>query len=177
MNKQHLDILIENEASLSLTNEQIEWLNSFVDGTWKYENGIVNVKGDINLQNEQLITIPVQFGIVTGYFSCAINNLISLKGCPSDIGGHFHCYENKLTSLEYMPSEIEGYIYCDSNPFILNDKLFRDLARIDGLVKIDDDLLNQLRNDIPFQFGITDKNVIKQIWQSYMDILEGKNNG
>lgn len=135
-----------------LTQQQIRWLNKFVHGSWKYENGVVNVRGSVGLQVQNLTTIPVQFGEITGNFDCS---------------------NNRLTSLESLP-KIVRTIYCHNNPFELNDKLFEDLARIGGKNKVQNSnmLLSELYNQISIQFSITDKIVINEIWSSYMNILD-----
>lgn len=179
MNKQHFDILIENEVKHpELTKQQIKLLNERIDGIWEYKDGLVNVNGSIWLTNYNFTKIPVKFGKVSDYFGCHSNELTTLRGCPSEVGGDFDCHSNKLVNLDYAPTKIGGKFDCEDNPFQLNDKLFEYLARIDkNKINEYNALMQELKNQIPIQFGITDKNVIKQIWQSYMNILEGKNNG
>lgn len=161
-----------------LTEEQSILLNRGIRGSWppakiKYKDGLVNVKGNINLGSENLTTIPFQFGYVTENFNCENNKLTSLKGCPYEVDGFF-CAFNNLTSLEYFPKKVKGIISLDYNPYILNDKLFEDIKRIkhDFNFQRYDTFLLQLRSHIPIQFGVTDQSVIDEIWQSYMHILE-----
>ena len=98
----------------------------------------INVNGDVDLKYKELTEFPdyIQFGVVTGFFSCyknqltslrgvpekvnedficSHNRLTSLEGCPKKIGGSFDCNNNKLTSLEGAPEEIEGNFSCNYN--------------------------------------------------------------
>ena len=56
---------------------------------------------------------PIKY--VGDNFSCAHNNLKSLKFCPKYIGGNFHCIYNLLTVIDYLPKEINGAIYFQWN--------------------------------------------------------------
>ena len=75
---------------MQLTKEQIEFLNKVCDGSWKLNsNGEVDVYGNVNMRNMNLIEIPVKFGSVWGNFDCYYNynNLTSLKNAPKSVGG------------------------------------------------------------------------------------------
>ena len=78
-------------------------------------NGVVDVNGDVNLNYKGLTKIPLNFGVVSGYFWCHNNQLTSLEGCPSGVGGEFWCSYNQLTSLEGCPSHVGGDFRCDDN--------------------------------------------------------------
>lgn len=177
MKKHKLDILIENEVN-GLTQDQIGSLNKCGYNSWKLIDDKVDFYGDFWLEDKSLTQIPITFNYVEGTFDCRNCQLISLKGCPSVIGGNFNCYGNQLTSLEYAPTKIHGTIWCDDNPFILNDKLFEYFAIIGGKQKIRDytRTLKELKEKIRTQFGVRDQNIVEDIWQSYMNILEGKIN-
>src|SRR5574344_993194 len=76
----------------------------------------VDVDGNVYFWNKKLESIPLNFNIVNGYFSCYDNNLTSLKGCPVRVGNYFSCHSNELTSLQYSPQYMEnGNFYCGSN--------------------------------------------------------------
>jgi len=79
------------------------------------KDGLVYVDGDVNLYGKGLTKLPLNFGEVSGYFYCSVNNLSSLEGAPSRVGGDFRCSENRLTSLEGAPSRVGGYFICHSN--------------------------------------------------------------
>ena len=78
----------------------------------------------------------INFGKITGYFSCSelglkslkgapkevygsfycdFNVLTSLEGAPEKVGGNFYCYKNQLTSLQGAPQEVGGHFYCNEN--------------------------------------------------------------
>jgi len=78
-------------------------------------DGSIDVDGDVDLHDIQLIKIPLKFNKVDGYFYCYNNKLTSLEGCPKEIGGNFSCRDNFLTSLEGCPKEIGGNFYCYRN--------------------------------------------------------------
>jgi hypothetical protein len=82
----------------------------------KYEivNGLVNVNDHVDISNKSLTKIPIPFNIVTRLFNCGHNKLISLKGCPKEVGYRFDCCDNKLTSLEYGP-KVVGTYFCEKN--------------------------------------------------------------
>jgi len=78
-------------------------------------NGVVDVNGDVHLDDKGLTKIPLNFGAVSGDFWCSNNKLKSLEGCPSHVGGNFWCSYNKLTSLEGCPSQVGGDFWCNNN--------------------------------------------------------------
>ena len=61
---------------------QIKWLTDMGIATYTYENGKVDVHGDVDISNKNLTSIPVQFGMVSGNFYCWYNKLTSLAGAP-----------------------------------------------------------------------------------------------
>lgn len=87
----------------------------------KIENYVINddltvdVKGKVEIGNRSIIEIPIQFGIVQGYFSCYQNNLTSLRGSPIKVIEFFNCSENNLTSLKYCPEEVGHNFYFNGN--------------------------------------------------------------
>jgi hypothetical protein len=78
-------------------------------------NGLVDVDGDVDLSSKSLDKLPVNFGTVTGHFSCYNNLLVSLEGSPIKVGGYFDCSDNHLTSLEGSPREVGGSFNCHYN--------------------------------------------------------------
>jgi len=81
------------------------------------DTGTVTVDGSVDISDNQLTEIPVQFRIVYGNFSCGNNGLKSLEGSPREVGGDFCCNSNSLESLEGSPQEIGGNFYCWNNSF------------------------------------------------------------
>lgn len=100
-------------------NESNEY--PFIQGTFKMNNGLLDVDGDVLLHNKMINNIPVKFGKVNGNFYCSSsdsilsNSLTSLEGCPSYVGGDFQCMHNLLTSLEGAPEIVDGDFLCYSN--------------------------------------------------------------
>jgi hypothetical protein len=96
-----------------------EWLDGFGIKKYRYKikNGLVNVKGDVNIfyNNEVLKMIPVKFGTVTGDFSCVDLQLTSLENSPVNVGGSFYCSKNKLTSLVDGPKKVGDFFDCNEN--------------------------------------------------------------
>lgn len=78
---------------------------------------IVHVVGTVDISNKYVGQIPFQFGYVSGDFDCASNDLLSLKGCPVEVGRDFYCNDNVLRSLEFSPLEIGRDFYCYGNSF------------------------------------------------------------
>lgn len=101
------------------------------------EDGTIDIDGDVKFYEISLSKLPFKFGKVSGNFELIyIEGLISLDGCPREVGGNFECYScnltslkggpdevggnfvcrnNELTSLEYCPSEVGGNFYCENN--------------------------------------------------------------
>jgi hypothetical protein len=79
------------------------------------QDGSIDVDGDVNLSSRYLDDIEIEFNIVSGDFLCGLNRLISLRGCPKEVGGDFYCGNNELSSLEFCPSKIGGDFNCYSN--------------------------------------------------------------
>ena len=103
-----------------LTPEQVEWLNSVVQGTWKLTSeGRVDVNGSVNASGRKnLKTFPVEFGKVTGGFYCyGCDSLTTLQGSPRKVIGNFYCYNcPSLTTLQGSPSEVGGDFSCYNCP-------------------------------------------------------------
>jgi hypothetical protein len=79
------------------------------------DDGIINVKGYVDISSRNLLSIPYQFGEVSGYFWCSSNKLTSLQGSPSSVGYSFLCEDNELTSLQYAPSSVGSDFHCRRN--------------------------------------------------------------
>jgi hypothetical protein len=82
---------------------------------YKIVNGVVNVDGDVDVWDQVMRRIPIQFGSVTGNFECADCNLKTLRGCPHYVGGNFICYNNNIMTLEGCPQYIGGDMDCTKN--------------------------------------------------------------
>ena len=64
---------------------------------------IVDVTGNVNLQNRGLTELPVHFGRVTGSFDISENNWISLKGLPTYINNNFYYNTSNAHSIFDVP--------------------------------------------------------------------------
>jgi hypothetical protein len=115
---QHVKLFDAFSTSTFLTEEQIEWLNSCTEGTWKLNpsTGLVDVNGDFDCVQQNLTDFKgVAFGHVSGYFYCDNNQLTSLEGAPQKVGDVFDCRSNRLTSLEGAPLTVGRGFYCGNN--------------------------------------------------------------
>ena len=77
------------------------------DENWKY---IVNVEGDVLIDDLNLDCIPFKFGQVKGNFNVSNNDMKNLIGSPDYVGGNYLCYASKLESLEGVTQKIGGGI-------------------------------------------------------------------
>jgi hypothetical protein len=92
-----------------------DWCEYFDFKKYEIIDGVLNVNGNVILQECGLKKIPIQFGIVNGYFHCPYNELITLKGSPIEVSLHLNCYHNKLISLEGGPIKVGGNYCCEYN--------------------------------------------------------------
>jgi hypothetical protein len=106
------------------------------------ESGVYNSDTSVDLADQKMDRLPVQFGIIRGNFripNCGIttmegmprevggtfqaqnNKLTSLKGGPQRVGENYDVGLNALTSLEGSPDEIPGAFLCGSNQNTFKD--------------------------------------------------------
>jgi len=85
------------------------------NGWKKNDDGSYDVDGDVDLSEQDLKRLPVQFGKVSGNFWCYENQLTTLEGVPREVGGNFWCIYNQLTTLEGAPREVGGSFDCSYN--------------------------------------------------------------
>jgi len=79
---------------------------------------IIDVEGDVFINEKNLEYIPVKFGSVSGAFSCYDNDLTSLLGCPATVGKFFNCAHNQLTDLAHAPKSVGGDFSCSQNKLV-----------------------------------------------------------
>jgi hypothetical protein len=79
------------------------------------EDGVVNVRGGLQMRKNKFDQIPVQFGTVTGSFEVTSVGIQSLDGCPRMVKGSFSCMGCDLTSLEGGPEQVEGFYEAQHN--------------------------------------------------------------
>ena len=86
-----------DDEDIVLANEDIlihDWIknNCKISGSYKINNGIVDVDGSVFVTNKNITSIGVQFGKVTEIFGCSYcPSLTSLKGSPKEVGKGFYC--------------------------------------------------------------------------------------
>jgi hypothetical protein len=116
---------------MELTQEQIEFLDAVCEGMWELNNnGKVDVDGNVFMdgRNRNITEIPVKFGKIEGWFSCADSNLTTLKNCPDSIVFDFYCEKNNLTDYfksikkEDFPhwENLPWGLVLDEYPFLIN---------------------------------------------------------
>jgi hypothetical protein len=133
--------LCEVAKQLPQHTETEKWLRSHAIAKWHInEDGIVDVAGNVQLNDFQGLVLPIQFGIVSGYFDIYNIPLTSLKGCPLHVGGYFDCGNTEITSLQYAPSVINGNLLCSNTKiksFSGTDKIVK---QIDGYIECYNDI-------------------------------------
>lgn len=98
----------------------LKHFNIFGSFTIDPKTGVVDVKGQL-LISQDVDTLPVTFGTVTGPVFFQDAGLTSLVGSPRRItskaqGGGFYCHDNQLTNLVGAPRSISGTMTCHNNP-------------------------------------------------------------
>jgi hypothetical protein len=101
---------------MTLTPDQVKWLEAMDITDYSVDDeGFVNVYGNVDISDKDLISIPVKFGYVSGDFYCHFNKLTSLQGSPREVGGRFSCGFTAIKTLQGAPTEIGGGFFCSSN--------------------------------------------------------------
>lgn len=114
---------------------------------WCCKNRLVSLKGmgyvggEVNAQNNQLISLDGAPENIYGSFLMSFNSLTSLVGGPRKVFGQYVCDNNLIDTLEGFPEFVEEQFYCDNNPglekFNLNfAKDFRGRYLSDGMVGV-----------------------------------------
>lgn len=75
--------------------------------------GIVDAL-DVNLSHKNLLFIPVQFGKVEISFNVSYNQLLTLRGSPSEVD-RFWCDNNSLATLAGAPNTVHNTFDCRFN--------------------------------------------------------------
>jgi len=100
------------------------------------DDGSIDVEGNVHLSWIELKQLPLTFNEVKGIFSCRVNNLTTLEGCPKKVHSSFNCSDNNLTSLEHSPEKIlEGNFVCEGNDNITSLEGLED-TYIDGALYV-----------------------------------------
>ena len=117
-----------------------DWCNYYNINSYTIIDNIINVARNVYISNINSEKIPVQFGIVNGSFNCSYNKLISLNGCPKEVGGYFDCSNNELSSLEGCPEKVRYKFYCHSNN--LTTLKYHPKIIDDDFIPLDDEEIN-----------------------------------
>jgi hypothetical protein len=147
-----------------LSPEQIEFLNKFTMGDWKYnqDTGLVDVSGSFNCSGKGLKDfLGIRFGKVSRNFDCYRNQLTTLEGSPSRVGGGFYCSNNQLTTLEGSPSRVGGYFWCNNNQLTT---LEGSPSRVGGYFVCNENPLKSLKGAPEIIRGSL---VLKNSWLNY----------
>jgi len=105
------------ENTQELTQEQKDWLDQCVSGTWGVnpQTGLIDIEGDFDYESNVPNFNGVRFGDIGGDFRCSRNSLTSLEGAPQSVSGNFYCSNNLLTSLKGAPQTVGGNFSCSNN--------------------------------------------------------------
>lgn len=91
---------------------------------------VVDVVGDVDLNDKGLSSLQVKFNHVSGTFYCFDNNLTTLEYCPVRVDGHFYCNNNQLKSLEHCPEFVGGHFNCSGNELTTLEFLPQSVGRV-----------------------------------------------
>jgi hypothetical protein len=88
----------------------LEFCEKYLKNYTINHDGSIDVNDNVNLYNNlgDMTKLPVKFGKVSGNFSCSLNELTTLDGCPNYVGSTFSCNRNKLKTLEGCPKYVGG---------------------------------------------------------------------
>lgn len=75
-----------------------------------FDDGTVSLNGHCEIRNG-VRNLGIKFRRVTGDFRCG-RTLLSLRGCPDEVGGDFSCSKSLISSLEEGPKIVNGDFFC-----------------------------------------------------------------
>jgi hypothetical protein len=137
---------------LKTRNEVRDWLADHGVRGWEFRQGSLvvdlpngrHVHLNDPLPGEQgvrpIAELPVQFGIVSGDFTCN-SHMTSFKGTPMYVGGKFNCEYTSIKSFEHFPMYIHRGFDCYGIPG-------QSISGIDKLVKY-------IKGAVTFETGLT----------------------
>jgi hypothetical protein len=152
-----LKLVLSSNQTISLNNKTSiqAWLESMdIHDYVIHDNLVVDVNQDVNLKNKNLTHLPIQFGIVKGFFDCSYNKLLNLKGMAKEVEGNINCSHNKITSLEDCPKIIQGDLNASFNQIkslkYMPDEIYDSLIINNNEIK-NFQYLTNVRNQISIQ--------------------------
>lgn len=113
------------------------WLNTLnlaSDEFYIHDNLTVDILTNINLNNQKLTSLPVQFNHIKGNVDIQHNCLKTMKGLPKIIDGHFIFINNNLNlkNFDDFPEEINGILVFD----FFNIEIFKKALTIKNLTQV-----------------------------------------
>lgn len=114
------ELISEKEQFPQTEKELLKRLKQFKidkDNCTILDDFSVNVKGNVNLSNKNLMYLPIKFNKVSGNFNCSDNKLVTLRGSPDNMNKEksFNCSYNQLKSLQWAPSWVGNEFNCSQN--------------------------------------------------------------
>ena len=96
---------------MKLSKEQIEWCNEHLSGWKENEDGTVNVRDEVFLDELEIEKLPVSFRTCNSHFTVrSCRKLLTLEGCPNIINGNFDCSGSRsLPSLKGAPKYVQRF--------------------------------------------------------------------
>lgn len=164
LNKYMNESLLSDESDLIENNDVliVRFLeeNYYIKGTYNIKNNIVDIDGDIYINNDARKKIKnltnglFRFGKITKSFDCSncgiltsldgaprvtgedficslCPKIINLDGAPEEVGEDFVVNDcSKLTSLRGLPKNIKGSVYCRYNKSL--EYIYADCESVGG---------------------------------------------
>ena len=107
-----------------------DWLDSHnvINYTIDPNTYVIDVDGDVHLDNFYHTKLPVKFGKVSGDFYVAATGITTLEGCPTFVDGRFACQNNKgLKSAVGGPEIVMGSVDFENCPISKFDGFPREV--------------------------------------------------
>jgi len=107
------------------------------------------IKGSLKINNIKNLTVLPEWITkikkVEILFSCSMNSLTSLEGCPEWVGGSFFCSGNLLTNLVGGPKWVGFNYWCKFNRLQSHTGLINVIGTIYSDLKSEDDWIKTIQ--------------------------------
>lgn len=114
-----------------------KWLDKCVNGVWRLnEDGVIDVKGSVYINNTLIAKFPVLFGNVDGIFMCRCPNLSSVEGFPTHAKQYI--FDKCLFPAHYYLGAIEQGID-------IENYLAKNILQL----QVSDDEVKQIEHNFP----------------------------
>lgn len=113
----------------------------------------VDVMGNVNLSYQKLTHIPIQFGVIKGYFNALCNDFTSFEGFPLVVEGNFQCHlNNDIDFSSFKTQKITKNFFCLSQINEENLKKFLNSGvavqgKFSHLTHHEEDIISLFKND------------------------------